>query len=254
MLGSDVREGCGSSRDEWTLGKVVQANSVASSWTSSGQGHHWILPTLRELSSLNLSCKSPRTDLLRACLLAYSRSFKLEINITIRPTQLKVWPLHTEFQVVKHLLLDLKAWPMPSASHSVLEMSYLLSLWYWLIIWHHLLSISLSSSLSLSWKFLESSLCPSVLKIHNDEIDLLVWICLIQNGRLPPDMGKDIYCVGHFSLGKALAILQPRSLLTRQGLQDIFKHAVRVTKVHTRSLESMPQLNTGFQELCWYLP
>lgn len=51
------------------------ANSTAASWISPDRGHHWILPTPGSFLSLIFP------DLLRACLLAYSRSFKLEINI-----------------------------------------------------------------------------------------------------------------------------------------------------------------------------
>lgn len=105
----------------------------------------------------------------------------------MRAFGLQVWPLHREFWVVKHLPLDLKAWL--SAFSLQLCTGRALSVVILMLVPYmkpFLVYLPLSVSRSLSWKFLESSLCPSVLKIHNDEIDPLVWICFIQqNGRVP---------------------------------------------------------------------
>jgi hypothetical protein len=48
----------------------------------------------------------------------------------------------------------------------------------------YLLTVSLPPSLS--WKFLESSLCPSVLNFHNDEVDPVVWIDFIHQAKKAP--------------------------------------------------------------------
>lgn len=177
-LVSDVGEGSGGST-EAKLGRQTARPHPGSLQIGAITG---FCPLLGSFLSLIFP------DLLRACLLAYSRSFKLKINIYQQT--------HSALSVASaDRILGCKASPSGFGS-----MAFYLQppavCWKSLVCCHSdtgslydaisCLSLSLSPSLSLSKKFLEPSLCPSVLKIHNDETDLLVWVCFIhQNGRFP---------------------------------------------------------------------